>query len=57
MQAPAVPADTSRHDQMVKLVGQMLALHPRLSAAKTPQEKISFERQIAATDTQIDRLV
>ena len=26
-------------------------------AARTPQEKTSLERQIAATDTQIDRLV
>ena len=31
--------------------------HKRLSAAKTPQEKTSLERQIAATDTQIDALV
>ncbi len=42
---------------MVKLVEQMLELHQRLSAAKTPPEKTSLERQIAATDTQIDRLV
>jgi hypothetical protein len=27
-----------------------------LSAAKTPPEKTSLERQITATDTQIDRL-
>src|SRR5437867_2343974 len=50
-------ADKFRHDQMVKLVEQMLQLHKRLSAAKTPQENTSLERQIAATDTQIDRLV
>jgi hypothetical protein len=42
---------------MVKLVEQMLELHKRLSAAKAPPEKTSLERQIAATDTQIDRLV
>lgn len=42
---------------MVKLVEQMLELHKRLSAARTPSEKTSLERQIAATDTQIDRLV
>jgi hypothetical protein len=35
----------------------MLDLHQRLSAAKTPQEKIALERQISATDTQLDRLV
>ncbi len=50
-------ADKSRHDQMVKLVEQMLELHKRLSAAKTPPEKTSLERQITATDAQIDRLV
>jgi hypothetical protein len=50
-------SDKARHDQMVRLVGQMLALHQSLAAAKTPPEKTSLERQIAATDTQIDRLV
>ena len=49
--------DKSRHDQTVKLVEQILELHQRLSAVKTPQEKTTLERQIAATDTQIDRLV
>jgi hypothetical protein len=51
------PADKSRHDQIVQLVAQMLALQERLAAAKTPQEKTALERQITATDTQIDRLV
>jgi hypothetical protein len=51
------PADKSHHDQIVQLVEQMLALHERLSAAKTPQEKTALERQVAATDTQLDRLV
>ena len=50
-------ADKSRHDQMVKLVERMLGLHQRLSAAKTPQEKTALERQIAATDAQIECLV
>lgn len=49
--------DKSRHDQIVKLVDRMLDLHKRLPAAKTPQERTSIERQIAATDAQIDRLV
>ena len=35
----------------------MLTLHQRLSAARTPQEKTALERQIAATDTQLDQLV
>jgi len=51
------PADKSRHDQIVQLVELMLALHQRLSTAKTPQEKTALERQITAADTQIDRLV
>jgi hypothetical protein len=42
---------------MVKLVEQMLDLHKSLATTKTPQEKTSLERQISATDTQIDRLV
>ncbi len=50
------PADKSRHDRIVQLVGLMLALHQRLSAAKTPQEKTALERQITAADTQLDRL-
>jgi len=35
----------------------MLALHQLLAAARTPQEQTALERQIAAADTQIDRLV
>ena len=42
---------------MVNHVEQMLELNKALSAARTPPEKTSLERQIAATDTQIDRLV
>ena len=36
---------------------QLLALHRQLTAARTPQEQTALERQIDATDTQIDRLV
>ena len=50
-------ANTSRHDHIVQLVEQMLTLHQRLSAAKTPQEQTALERQVAATDTQIDRII
>ncbi len=50
-------ADKSRHDQIVHLVQQMLTLRERRSAAKTPQEQTALERQISATNTQIDRLV
>jgi len=40
-----------------QLVEQMLAMHRQLADAKTPHEKTALERQIAATDAQIDRLV
>lgn len=45
------------HDQMVSLVNQMLLLHKQLVAAKTDHEKTALQRQIDATDTEIDRLV
>jgi hypothetical protein len=35
----------------------MLTLYEALPTAKTPQEKISLERQISATDVRIDKLV
>lgn len=47
----------AQHDKMVTLVEQMLALHKALSAAPGPQERGLLERQIAATDRQIDALV
>jgi hypothetical protein len=49
------PADKSRHDRMVSLVERMLALHKQ--TARTPQEQEMLQREIAATDAQIDRLV
>ena len=51
------PADKARHDRMVSLVQTMLDLHKRLAAAKTAHEKTMLQRQITATDHQIDRLV
>ena len=51
------PADKARHDRMVELVEHMLALHKQLAAAKTPTDKIAIQRQINATDHQIDQLV
>ena len=51
------PQDVARHDSMVKLVENMLDLHRRLSETKTGHEKTLLQRQIEATDRQIDRLV
>jgi hypothetical protein len=42
---------------MVVLVEQMLALHRRRAAARTPNERTFLQAQIDATDRQIDRLV
>ncbi len=50
-------ADRERHERMVALVEEMLALHQRLAAAKTDHEQTSLTRQIDATDRRIDRLV
>ena len=49
--------DKARHDNLVALVDQMLSLNKQLPAAKTDHEKIALQRQIDATDQQIDRLV
>jgi type I restriction-modification system DNA methylase subunit len=51
------PKDKARHDKTVELVGQMLTLHRQLEGAKTPDEKTRIQRQIEATDQQIDQLV
>jgi hypothetical protein len=47
----------SGHDRLVALVRQMLDLHKDLAAAKTPEAKNALQRQIDATDRQIDQLV
>jgi hypothetical protein len=50
------PTDKARHDRMVKRVEQMLSLHKQLAGTKTPDEKTRIQRQIDATDKQIDWL-
>ncbi len=50
-------ADERRHDRMVHLVETMLELQRRLSTARPGQLQIVLQRQIAATDKQIDQLV
>lgn len=49
--------DKAMHDKIVILVEQMLSLHRELSAAKNGHAKEALQRQIDATDRQIDRLV
>jgi hypothetical protein len=50
-------SDKARHDRMVELVETMLKLHKQLAPGKTSHEKTAIQRQIDATDKQIDRLV
>ena len=49
--------DKARHDEMVKLVQRMLDLQQKLAAARTAPESTALQRQISATDRQIDKLV
>ena len=51
------PADVARHDTMVVLVERMLDLHKKLHAATIPADKKLYQRQIEATDAEIDALV
>jgi len=51
------PADVARHDHMVSLVDQMHSLNKQLQEARTPHEQNALQRQIEATDSQIDALV
>jgi len=51
------PADKAMHDEMVRLVDQMLTLHHQLAAAGTDREKSGLQLQIAALDRAIDALV
>ena len=49
--------DKSCHEKIVKLVEQMLSFHKQLTLARTPDDKTRIQRQIDATDQQIDSLV
>jgi hypothetical protein len=51
------PDEKSIHDKIVQLVERMLDLHKKLAAAKVPVEKTKIQRQIDATDRQIDNIV
>jgi len=51
------PTDAARHDRMVQLVEAMLALHRHKAAARTQAEQDLYQRQIEATDREIDLLV
>ena len=50
-------ADKARHDKMVALVERMLELHKRRQAAGSDHERELLQRQINATDRDMDALV
>ncbi|OYV04559.1 MAG: restriction endonuclease subunit M, partial [Verrucomicrobiales bacterium VVV1] len=54
---PDVKGKSPTHDRIVALVEKMLDLHRQRAAVKTPHEQTALDRQISATDTQMDRLV
>lgn len=49
--------DRSRFMRVVSLVSQILKLHKQLATAKTLQDQTMLQRQIDATDRQIDQLI
>lgn len=51
------PAETNIHDKIVLLVKQMLQLNKNLANTKIPNDKKMIQRQIDATDKQINNLV
>jgi hypothetical protein len=51
------PAEKRLHDRMVELVELLVSSHKQLAAAKSEAQKAIMQRQIDATDTEIDRLV
>ncbi|MGH9736813.1 MAG: TaqI-like C-terminal specificity domain-containing protein, partial [Candidatus Acidiferrales bacterium] len=54
----SVPTDKARHDRIVALVEKMLELNKKKHSGKlAPSELDRLEREIAATDAQIDDLV
>jgi len=50
-------ADRARHDRLVGLVDKMLAMSPKLRAAKSDAERQTLQNAVTATDQQIDALV
>jgi hypothetical protein len=51
------PGHVVQHDRMVELVERMPTLYEKLVVARICREQTIIQRQIEATDRQIDRLV
>jgi hypothetical protein len=54
---PSALKDAADRESLISLAGQMLLLHQLLAVARTGHERTALERQIEATDGQIDRMV
>jgi hypothetical protein len=54
---PADKAGKTQRERMIELVNHQLSLHKQLAAAKTSQDQTVLQRQIDATDRQIDQFV
>lgn len=57
LRIPVPEANKNIQDRVAHLADRMLDLHKRLAAARTQHESTLLERQIAATDREIDQLV
>ena len=53
----SISSDIHFYDSIVAFVNRMLSLHQQLASSNTPNEKTLLQRQIDATDHQIDTLV
>ena len=49
--------ESAEYDSLAKLALTRVELESKISKAKTPTERTAIERQIQATDKQIDQLV
>ncbi len=54
---PIKDSDENLRSKIITIVKYMIELNTNLLKVKTPQEKTALQRQIAATDKQIDQLV
>ena len=51
------PDEKQKRDRVASMVASMLSLQNRLAAAKSESQRATIQRQIDATDAEIDRLV
>ena len=54
---PGIAGAITQCARLVPLIDQMLTLQMRLTQTRTPEDRKMVERQIEATDRQIDKLV